>query len=198
MRQPPSCAQVSLAWQLERTLSVSKLCSFVFFCLCLSLSVHPVLSYSIGGPVNSPTAGGVFITVTGAILQPISIAVGITSCASLVVISIDSVACRVASGTGAGLNVTAFTHTFPFYFSYDPPLVSKCSGVSAAGGMVHVTGKNFGTSELLGHRSLRIEVSGIEVFSRWLNDSSLVMMAPYGAGRTMDFTVRLHHPTRVR
>ena len=51
-----------------------------------------------------------------------------------------SVACRVASGTGAGLNVTAFTHTFPFYFSYDPPLVSKCSGVSAAGGMVHVTG----------------------------------------------------------
>jgi hypothetical protein len=40
--------------------------------------------------------------------------------------------------------------------------------------------------------------AGIEVFSRWLNDSSLVMMAPYGAGRTMDFTVRLHHPTRVR
>jgi hypothetical protein len=144
--------------------------------------------------MNSPTAGGAVITVTGPIVQPISIIVGVTSCASLVVVSVDSVACRVAAGTGAANNITAYTRNFPFYFSYDAPLVSKCSGVSAAGGMLHLTGRNFGTSELVGHRSLRTKVSEIELSSRWLSDSSLVMMAPAGAGRTMDFQVLLHLP----
>lgn len=191
MRQPQSRVHVSLLRPLQ-LLPGFYFLSFMLFFLCLSLSIHPLLSYSLVGPVNSPTAGGVVITITGPIVQPFSFTVGLTSCSSLTIVSVDSVACRVAAGTGAGLNITAYTQNFPSYFSYDAPILSKCSSVSAAGGILHLTGSNFGTSQLMGHRALRTKVSGIEVSSRWLSDTSLMMMAPTGAGRMMDLQVRLH------
>jgi hypothetical protein len=154
-----------------------------------SCLIHASMSYSLAGPTNSPAVGGAVITVTGPILQPISIAIGVTSCASLAIIAVDAVACRIAAGTGASLDVKAYSQTFPSYFSYDLPFVSKCSVVSAAGGLLYLTGKNFGTNQLTGNRTLNAKVSGMAVSSRWLSDSSLVMMAPAGAGRTMDFMV---------
>jgi hypothetical protein len=192
MRQPQSRVHVSLLRRLQFVLPGSHFLSCMLFFLCLSLYIHPLLSYSLVGPVNSPTTGGVVITITGPIVQPVSFTVGVTSCSSLVIVSVDSVACRVAAGTGAGLNITAYKRNFPSHFSYDAPILSKCSSVSAAGGILHLTGSNFGTTELMGHRALRTKVSGIEVSSRWLSDTSLMIMAPSGSGRMMDLQVRLH------
>jgi hypothetical protein len=107
----------------------------------------------------------------------------------LVIVSVDAVACTVSAGTGAALDIKAYAHTFPSYFSYDVPRVSECGVVSAAGGRLHLTGSNFGTNGHTGNRSLSAKVSGISMPTQWFSDSSLMMTAPAGAGRTMDFTV---------
>jgi len=178
-----------MSHECMRARSRGHLCAFLLFCLYFSSMLHPSLSYSLAGPSNSPAAGGVVITVAGPLVQPISIAIGATPCASLVIVSVDSVACTVAAGTGASLDVKAYTQTIPSYFSYDAPLVSRCSGVSAAGGSLLLTGSNFGSSELVGSRALRVAVAGTAVWSRWLSDSSVMLMAPAGAGRLMALTV---------
>jgi hypothetical protein len=176
---------------LERARSVwaHHSCAFVLFCVYFSSMLHPLLSYDLAGPANSPAVGGVVVTIVGPLLQPIFIAIGATSCASLAILSTDSVACTVAAGTGAGLDVRAYTQTISSYFSYDAPLVSKCSGVSAAGGTLLLTGVNFGSSELVGSSAVSVAVAGTVVWSRWLSDSSVMMMAPAGAGRSMALTV---------
>jgi hypothetical protein len=189
MCQLPSSVLISHPSQLERPCSRAHSCSFLLFFVTFSSFIHFPVSYSISGPTNSPTVGGVVVTVIGPIVQPISIIIGATSCASLVIVSFEAVACTVSTGTGAALDIKAYAHTIPSYFSYDVPQVSKCSVVSAAGGRLHVTGSNFGTNALTGNRTLGAKVSGMSVASQWLSDSSLVMMAPAGAGRTMDFTV---------
>ena len=188
---------VSHVWQLKHARSAAFLYSFMLFLVCFSLVIHPSISYSIDGPANSPATGGTVITVTGPIVQPISFAVGLTSCQSLVIVSVDAVACKVAPGTGSGLNVKAHSYTFISHFSYDAPLVSKCSSLSSAGGLLHLTGSNFGTSELTGNRTMTTKVLGKAAPSRWLSDSSLEMVAPAGAGRTMDFTVVLLFPQQT-
>jgi hypothetical protein len=181
--------RVAHVWYLEQSLSRAHFCAFVLFFAYFSSILQPSLAYILSGPLNSPTAGGAVITVIGPILQPISIAVGLTSCASIVIISFDSVACKVAAGTGASVDVKAYSQTVSSHFSYDAPRVSRCSFVSAAGGLVQLSGSNFGTSQPKDDGTLSITVSGTPVSHRWLNDSSIMMMAPAGAGRTMDFSV---------
>eukprot|EP00163_Fabomonas_tropica_P033242 TRINITY_DN863_c0_g1_i5.p1 TRINITY_DN863_c0_g1~~TRINITY_DN863_c0_g1_i5.p1 ORF type:complete len:6170 (-),score=768.16 TRINITY_DN863_c0_g1_i5:895-19404(-) len=106
-----------------------------------------------GAPTSAPGAGGTTVTFTGTQFGPTSTTnpqlwIDGEECTSPEVLSTTLVKCNVPAGGGDNLNVTLCIAGNCVYnqavWKYDDPVVTSVNEVSPAGGILTITGSNFG------------------------------------------------------
>ncbi|KAF2071936.1 hypothetical protein CYY_006751 [Polysphondylium violaceum] len=116
--------------------------------------VPTILPAFIESITSAPTTGGdvVLSVITEMDLKDenISLSIGDFNCRGSMIVSSNSIICRVPTGTGIKkvlLNVNNASSTDSILFSYMPPLISHMTKNidSSLGGWVEIQGSNFGT-----------------------------------------------------